>query len=213
MRAGFAAIGSAALPAAGEIGLQPDGALAALDQPLGHADQAAELGGAQAFELHVVDLALDRRQLGQLGAARGRDLEPDAAAIVRVRAFVDQAALQQLVRHRGDERAAQMQMRGDPVDADIAFLGGEMADRDQHGIFDAGQPDARGVAGAHDLVECQEAEQPVHQATEFAVRAADQQLGARDGERRRDGRRFRFRHGALSTRSPRSLSSAMLPER
>src|SRR5260221_2012358 len=159
--------------AAGEVGLQPDRAVAALDQPRDHTHQAAELGGAQALELHVVDLALDRRKLGEPRVAGLRDLESNAPAVVRMRVLVNQAALKQLVRHRGDERAAEMQVLGDPVDADVTLLGGQMADRDQGRILDSHQPDARAVAGAHRLVTGEKPEQAVDQAAELAIGAVD----------------------------------------
>ena len=101
---------------------------------------------------------------------------------------MDQSALQELVGDGGDERTAEMQMVGNAVDADIAFLGRQVTDRDQNRVFDADQADARTVSGAHRFMARKQSKKIVHQLAEMPVRSVHQQFrpGDRQGRLRRE---------------------------
>src|SRR6185437_12500251 len=58
--------------------------------------------------------------------------------------------------------SGKMQVIGDGFDVHLA-LGREMQDRDQHRVFDAGEPDSPGVPATDAFMQSEEAEQVVHQ--------------------------------------------------
>ena len=98
-------------------------------------------------------------------------------------------------------------MVGDRLHVHVAVLR-QMRDRDQHGVFDAGEADHPGVAGADALVVRREAEQRVHQMAELPVAPADQQFRPRGGERQvRAAARLARRALAAGLRALRGMAS------
>ena len=75
-------------------------------------------------------------------------------------------------------------MIGDGLHVDVA-IERQVSDRDQDGIFDAGEADHPGMSAADALVMRGKSEQGVHQMAEPPVAAIGQQLGPRDRERHR----------------------------
>ena len=142
----------------------------------------AEFLATKPVELHVVDLALYRREPRERGMALGRNGQGDPAAVAGVGLLVDQAEIEQPVDDRGDEGAGHMQVVGDRLDVDRA-LNRKVGDGNERRIFDAGEADDLGMAAADLLMPAEKAEQAVHQMPEVAVRAVDQQLGPRNGQR------------------------------
>ena len=89
--------------------------------------------------------------------------------------LLDQAFCHQLVGDGGDERPAQIQMIGDGADVHVA-QGGQMPDRNQRGVFNAGQSDDGGVPFANGLMAGKEAEQAVDKPPELLIGAIYQHL-------------------------------------
>ena len=73
-------------------------------------------------------------------------------------------------------------MIGDGLHVHVAVLR-QVRDRDQHGVFDAGEADDLGMAAADALVMRRKAEQGVHQMAELPVAPVGQQLRPRGRER------------------------------
>src|SRR5258708_18931496 len=72
-----------------EIGLQANGAVAAVDQAPRHVEQLQELLLAQAAELNIVDLPLYRSKLRKQRVAFVRDFQPNASPVARIRKLVN----------------------------------------------------------------------------------------------------------------------------
>jgi hypothetical protein len=162
-----------------------DGTITAVDQAFGHIEQVQELGCAQATKLDVVDLPLDWGELREEGIALVRDFQPNTSPVAGIRELANEAALEQVVRDGRHEGPAQEQMLGHAVDADVGFFDGQMPDRNQNRVFDSDEADPGRVTGANRFVTRKKTEQAVDQATEVAIRPVDEELGARNGQRRR----------------------------
>src|SRR6187402_3291775 len=106
-----------------QIALQRNGALAGFDESLDAPQQLMKFVRVETIELYVIDLTLRGIEACQQRIAGLRHHETQAPAIGGIHELVEQSHLLQLVGHRGDESAAEMQMRCEFAHADIAFSG------------------------------------------------------------------------------------------
>ncbi len=123
-----------------------------------------------------------REPLEQLSSSRCHG-QAQSALIHGVTGFFDQPFLQKLVGNDGRESAAEMQVIGNILDADVSFRR-KVSDRDQHRVFDAHQTDHCSMAFSNCRMAGQKAKEIMNEAAELLIRAVDQQFRPRNRQGR-----------------------------
>jgi hypothetical protein len=160
-----------------------DGAVAAADHFCHQVAQRQEFGVTEAAEQRVVHRLLQGRQPDQEASCLIRRAQLDAPPVALFKRFLEQPHIKKRVLLQRQEGAAEMQVFGHLVDADVLGAVLVVVDGDQDRVLAAGQSDMGAKAVPDFLHPSGDRQHVVHETSEYRIGVIRQELWLGYGER------------------------------